>query len=241
MSTWWSTTSSGVPSGAGRYWSASGTTSGTIRTGVSKAIGSLCPSSKAATSRSAAVAAAALAREGTAGTPGWLRIKRKQSNWLAEIASTLPDPDPEPGARIRGETWWSRCPPWCRASGRASAAVATAGCNAPSAANAPPAATTCTTPGEGACCAHAPGQRAAVDARHQPHPLAADHCPCASPERGHRSQGAPRGASRGASRGAPRWHSCPDEPAHGTHKPGAQGRKAANAHPCPPMPAKTTA
>jgi IS605 OrfB family transposase len=36
------------------------------------------------------------------GTPGLLRIKRKRGKWMAEIASTLPEPEPTSGERIMG-------------------------------------------------------------------------------------------------------------------------------------------
>jgi len=37
-----------------------------------------------------------------AGMPGLLRIKRKRGKWIAEIAYTLPEPEPTPGERIMG-------------------------------------------------------------------------------------------------------------------------------------------
>ena len=36
------------------------------------------------------------------GKPGVLRIKRKRGKWVAEIAYTLPEPEPAPGERIMG-------------------------------------------------------------------------------------------------------------------------------------------
>ncbi len=36
------------------------------------------------------------------GTPGLLRIKRKRGKWVAEVASTLPEPEPTSGERIMG-------------------------------------------------------------------------------------------------------------------------------------------
>src|SRR5579872_956306 len=37
-----------------------------------------------------------------AGTPGLLRIKRKRGKWVAEVAYTLPEPEPTSGERIMG-------------------------------------------------------------------------------------------------------------------------------------------
>jgi IS605 OrfB family transposase len=45
---------------------------------------------------------AARAPEGTSGTPGVLRIKRRRGKWVAEVAYTLPEPEPAPGERIMG-------------------------------------------------------------------------------------------------------------------------------------------
>ena len=36
------------------------------------------------------------------GTPGLLRIKRKRGKWIAEVAYTLPEPEPTPGEAIMG-------------------------------------------------------------------------------------------------------------------------------------------
>jgi len=36
------------------------------------------------------------------GKPGLLRIKRRRGKWIAEIAYTLPTPEPAPGARVMG-------------------------------------------------------------------------------------------------------------------------------------------
>jgi hypothetical protein len=52
--------------------------------------------------RQARVRCAPLAQEGM---PGLLRIKRKRGKWIAEIAFTLPTPEPTPEQGIMAWTW----------------------------------------------------------------------------------------------------------------------------------------